>query len=501
MWARIALGMSFLLPVACAILRRLPQAAKPPRSPWLQRRHLGMSAGVPCAANLRKDAAEIMRSALDAADPRRSIRRAMRIENGVLELRAPEGDRRYELGSLRQILIVGFGKASAQMAAEVEDVLREGAPPEVFDGIRGVVVTKEGHADGLQLSKVCVREAAHPVPDSSGLKAAEEVAAVVRDAEEGTLILCCVSGGGSALLPAPADGLSLEDKQETTRLLLASGATIHETNLLRKHLSGVKGGRLAAMAHPARIESFVLSDVVGDDLDLIASGCTVPDAEGSTFEACLQLCAKYNLNGRLPARVMAHLQAGKDETPKAGDPRLEGARTILVGSNRAATELAAEKARNLGYHALVLSSVVEGEARQVAKVFAAIAKELRATQRPLPLPACIICGGETTVTLRGNGKGGRNQELALAAAIAAEGLEDTVIMSFGTDGTDGPTDAAGAVVDGQTVARAADLGLDAQDFLDRNDAYTFFDRVGGGALLKTGPTGTNVADVALVLVA
>jgi len=361
----------------------------------------------------------------------------------------------------------------------------------------GLGVTKRGH--GHPLRRCRLLEAGHPVPDEDGLRAAAEVERFVAGCAPGDWVLALLSGGGSALLPAPAGGISLAEKQAVTSLLLASGADIVEMNAVRKHLSRLKGGGLARAAAPARVATLVLSDVVGDPLDVIASGPTVPDP--STFADALAVVERRGLLERVPPGVRARLEAGARgeiaETPKPGDPLFARARTHLVATNRIALAAAARKARALGYRPLLLTSTLTGEAREVAGVLAAVAREARRSGHPLAPPCCILSGGEPTVTLRGNGKGGRNQELALAAALAVAGLEETVILSAGTDGTDGPTDAAGALADGATALRARAAGLDPRRHLEANDAYPLFDALGD--LVRTGPTQTNVMDVQLVL--
>jgi hydroxypyruvate reductase len=290
-------------------------------------------------------------------------------------------------------------------------------------------------------------------------------------------------------------------KQHTTKLLLNSGANIVEMNTVRKHLSSIKGGWLAALAHPARVLSLILSDVIGNSLDVIGSGITAPDS--STYADAVEILKRYELLSRVPAAVRERLEQGArgeaPETPKADHPAFSRTQNLIVGSNDLALNAARDRAKTLGYNPLVLSSFIEGETRDVARVHAAIAKEIRANQRPLRAPACIISGGETTVTIRGNGKGGRNQEFALAAAMDIDGLDGVVMLSGGTDGTDGPTDAAGAIADGMTARRARDRRLNAREYLADNDSYSFFDPLGD--LIRTGPTGTNVMDVRLVLVA
>jgi hydroxypyruvate reductase len=323
---------------------------------------------------------------------------------------------------------------------------------------------------------------------------------LAQQAGERDLVLCLLSGGGSALSPAPPPGITLKEKQQLTGLLLECGATINEINTLRKHLSRLKGGQLARCAAPATLITLVLSDVVGDRLDVIASGPTVPDP--STFAECHEIIAQYALAERLPGSIRTYLQRGLSgdipETPKAQDPVFARCQTVIIGSNRIALQAACAEAQALGYATLVLSSSVQGEAREIARFYAAIGREIRDSGMPLPPPACILSGGETTVTIQGAGKGGRNQEFALAAALDIAEWDGIVVLSGGTDGTDGPTDAAGAVADGQTLSRAQALGLDAESYLKRSDSYPFFAALDD--LLMTGPTGTNVMDIYLVLV-
>lgn len=425
---------------------------------------------------LRRHALSIFRAAVQAADPRRTVRAALEEQ---------------DLSRYRRIFVVGAGKASAAMAQAAEQVL----------GRRihgGWINTKDGHLAPLR--RVALHEASHPVPDARGVDGARRIAEIAAQAQEGDLLVCLISGGGSALLPLPLEPVTLEEKQETTKLLLGCGATIHEINAVRKHLSAIKGGRLARLAHPADVLALLLSDVVGDPLDVIGSGPTAPDT--STFATAWAVIEKYGLPAKIPARARRLLEdglAGKiEETPKPGDPCFRKTRNVIVGSNRLAVDAAARRARQLGYRPLVLSTTIEGETRDIAAMHAAIAREIVATGRPARPPVCLISGGETTVTLRGKGLGGRNQEFALAAAIEMEGLPGVLAFSAGTDGTDGPTDAAGAMADGATLARAAAMGLDAPRSLQHNDSYRFFQPLGD--LVMTGPTGTNVMDVRLVLV-
>ena len=436
---------------------------------------------------LRQHALEIFQAALKAVDPVEAIYRYVEVLDDGLQV----GGHRFAFSDYDRILVVGAGKAGAPMARALEELLGNHIA-------EGVIVVKEGH--GLPLAHVRIHEASHPVPDERGIKGAEEILALVKGAGERDLVLCLMSGGGSALLVAPADGVTLEDKQEVTRLLLACGADIHEINSIRKHLSRAKGGGLARFAYPATVVSLILSDVIGDDLNVIASGPAVPDT--STFDDTKQILDKYDIWNQVPPSVQRRIEQGLkgaiEDTPKAGDAVFKRCYSELVGTNIQALKAAESKAAELGYHTLILSSTVEGEAREVAKVLTAIAKEVRDSNNPLAEPACILCGGETTVTIRGDGKGGRNQELALASALAIDGLENVVVLAGGTDGNDGPTDAAGAIVDGHTLARARTEGLNPFNYLSRNDSYHFFQPLED--LVITGPTRTNVMDVYMVIV-
>ncbi len=436
---------------------------------------------------LRKDAVSIFEAGVRAVDPENAVKRHLRLGNGVLRVNGS----RYALSGFDNIYVIGMGKAAAPMARAVEDILG--------DRIRaGIINVKYGHTAALK--KVKINEAAHPVPDEAGLKGGRSIAGLLGKTGERDLVVFLISGGGSALLPLPAEGLTLDDKRELTERLLECGATIHEINVLRKHVSRVKGGRLARLAYPSTLISLVLSDVIGDDLDSIASGPTVPDR--STFGDCRKIIGKYGLEGKLPAEVVKYIErgeeGGEEETPKPGDPAFERTQNVIVGSNIAAARAAKEKASSLGYNSLILSTFIGGETAGAAKLHAAIAREVVSSGNPVDAPACIISGGETTVTIRGKGTGGRNQEFALATAVDIDGLENVLVLSGGTDGTDGPTDAAGAMADGSTVERARKLGLDANGHLRENDSYNFFKPLGD--LLITGPTNTNVMDLRVVLV-
>jgi glycerate 2-kinase len=444
------------------------------------------------------DLTEIFRAGLLAVDPYTLVRARLCVEDGRLSL---SGGRPINLAGFSRLLVIGAGKATAAMARAVEDALGS----RISDG---VIVVKAGHTEPLH--RVRQVEAGHPVPDARGQAGAEDIEALARSADEGTLVVSLISGGGSALLPAPwraaqaGFDISLEDKQRTTQALLACGATIQEINCIRKHVSRLKGGRLAALLYPATTVNLILSDVVGDRLDTIASGLTVPDE--TTFAQALAVVGKYGLEKTLPGPVVSLLRAGAagriGETPKPGDPVFGRVQNVLLGTNRVALEAAAAKARQKGYGTLVLSSRITGEAREVARVYAGIALDARSAHPAVAPPCCILGGGETTVTIRGTGKGGRNQELALSflseLAEAGEAAEGIYFLSAATDGTDGPTDAAGAFASRELAAHALARGLEPGPYLAANDSYGFFAQL--GALLKTGPTRTNVCDLQICIV-
>ncbi len=435
----------------------------------------------------RQDIVQIMQAALDAVNPTDAVLRFLKRQGRWLEV----AGRHYDLEEYDNIYVVGAGKASASMAMAVERVLGDRIT-------EGVINVKYGHTQPTQ--SIVLHEAGHPIPDEAGIAGAQQIAALLAGAREQDLVLCLVSGGGSALMTLPVTGITLDDMRVLTDKLLRVGATINEVNTIRKHIERIKGGNLARLAYPARVVALILSDVVGNPLDVIASGPTV--ADGSTFTQAYQLVQRYHLEDELSPSIVQHLKRGAageiPDTPKAGDPTLDRTQNVIVASNELAAHAAETKARDMGFHTMLLSTFIEGEAREVARVFAAIAREIAAYDRPLARPACLIAGGETTVTLRGQGKGGRNQELALAAALRIQGLDNVAIVSLATDGSDGPTDASGALAEGQTVQRAAACGLDAQAHLDRNDAYPFFASLHD--LLLTGPTNTNVNDLVFVFV-
>jgi hydroxypyruvate reductase len=439
--------------------------------------------------DLRIAAERLRRAALEAVDPARAVRRFARVRDGRLEL----AGRSFELARFSKVWLLGAGKAAVAMASAVAELTGER-----LSG--GLVVTKDGHVDRPLPAKVRVLEAGHPVPDARSLAAGRAIQALLDAVGPDDLVLLVLSGGGSALITLPVDGITLGELQATTDALLRSGATIDELNGVRKHLDVLKGGGVARLARGATLVTLALSDVPRDDPSVIASGPSIADP--STFAEACDLVERHGLRDRLPSSVVARLERGRagavPETPKPGEPLFETGAYVVVGSNRTAAEAALNAAHELGFHSLLLTTSLAGEAREVGKVVAALGREVRAYGRPVGRPGCLVLGGETTVTVQGDGKGGRNQELVLAAALALDGVRDVLVSAFGTDGTDGPTDAAGAVVTGDTIARARALGLDASHFLAENDAYRFFAALGD--LVMTGPTGTNVCDLVLVLV-
>lgn len=438
------------------------------------------------------EAEEIFRSSLDAVDPYQAVKRFVHIEGDKLLLGPRSREtHEFDLTKYDHISLVGGGKATAPMARALEDLLGKRME-------KGLIVVKYGFTEKLNATEII--EAGHPVPDQNGVQGARRILEFLKSAGERDLIFSVISGGGSALLPQPASKISLEEKQELTRDLLACGAGIDEINAVRKHISSSKGGQMARAAYPATTINLMLSDVVGDKMDVIASGPFVPDS--STFKDVDKIFRKYDLKD-IPNAIDVYVKEGVQgeipETPKANETVFEQVYNFIIGSNILALEAADRKAQEFGYKTLILSSMVEGETREVALVHTAIAKEINNTGYPIPPPACIISGGETTVTIRGSGLGGRNQEFCLAAALDLTGFtERVVVLSGGTDGNDGPTDAAGAVVDPLTVKRGRDYKMEAADFLSNNDSYRFFEKTGD--LLITGPTNTNVMDVRLVLI-
>jgi len=408
----------------------------------------------------------IFEAAVAAADPEKTIRKHLP--------KKPKG----------RTVVVGFGKGAAQMAQAFEKVWD--APFE------GIVVTRYGY--GAPCEKIEVLEASHPVPDENGLNAAQRLMDLVTGLTADDLVIALVCGGGSALLPAPDGKLSLADEIAVNEALLASGAPISAMNAVRKHVSKIKGGRLAALAHPARVVSLVVSDIPGDNPALVASGPTVPD--GSTRQDALKIVETYQM--KLPAAVMAHLQSSDADAPMPDDEQFAGHSVQVIASAAVSLEAAAEASRANGVPAVILSDAIEGEAREVGGVHAAIAREIAIRGRPFEKPVLVLSGGETTVTLRAKGKGGRNSEFLLALALGIDGIENIDALAADTDGIDGSEDNAGAFADGSTVARMRANGIDAKAMLQANNAWTAFNAVGD--LFVPGPTGTNVNDLRAILI-
>lgn len=427
----------------------------------------------------------LFQAALEAVDPYETVCRQVRLRRGQLSI----GAQHYSLQPKDRIVVVGAGKASARMAQALERQVG----PRIETGL---VVVKYGH--GAPTQRIRIVEAGHPVPDAAGIRASHMMIALIGRLKPNDLLIVLLSGGASSLLPSPPAGISLKDKQQTTKLLLRSGATIQEMNAVRKHLSRVKGGQLAA-ATPARVASVILSDVIGNDLGTIGSGPTAPDP--TTFREAWTILERYGVSTRVPMPVRRRMEAGLNnsvaETPKAGDALFRRVQNVLIGDNQAAVDAVARCAKEQGLHTLVLSTTVTGEAREIAKLFGAMAREIVAHGRPSRRPCCLVAGGETTVTMRGQGQGGRAQEFALAAALEIAGLPKVWVAGFATDGTDGPTPVAGAVVNGETVARAERGKLDLIGALQANDAYPVFKKLNGH--IMTGPTGTNVNDLYVLL--
>ncbi len=422
-----------------------------------------------------------------AVEARAATLRAMRRIGRILTV----AGQTFDFDAVRNLYVIGFGKASSAMAQAAEATL--------YGPITaGIVVTKYDHALPTQI--VAVREASHPTPDEAGIAATTEILALCDAAGPDDLVLCLVSGGGSALFECPVEGLTLEDVRETTRVLLVAGAPITALNVVRKHLSAVKGGQLARRVAPAALVTLILSDVIGDPLNVIASGPTVPD--NTTFAQALAVLDTYGVRAEVPGAVYRHLRDGArglfPDTPFAGKPFFARTHTAIIANAQRALDAVARAATAMGYPTLVLSGGMEGEARVTARLFVSMAWQARHYGQPVPGPVCLLAAGETTVTVTGSGVGGRNTEFALAAALALDGTEGIVIGALATDGGDGPTDAGGAVVHSHTVARARARGMDPAEYLRNNDAYTFFTHVGG--LARPGPTNTNVNDLMVALI-
>jgi glycerate 2-kinase len=445
--------------------------------------------GVGVYSKLRCDTLKILESALDAVDPKEAIYNKVKAEGSKLHV----DGKTYDLTRFRRVYLVGGGKAGGSMTEAIESLLGD-----KLTG--GVVNILQGTESKYHVKRVKLVGSSHPVPNEAGVRGVTEMLSIVTGLTSEDLVIVIISGGGSALMPSPAEGITLDDLQAITGRLLKRGATINDLNAVRKHLDSFKGGQLAKRCQPAEVLSLILSDVVGDPLDTIASGPTAPDS--TTWADAEKVLRKYdsweNTTEPIRRRIREGLDGKIPETPKADDPTFSKISNILVANNSYAAEAASKKAAKLGYHTMILSTMVEGEARHVGSVYAGIAREVASSSRPIDVPAAIIIGGETTVNVKGSGKGGRNQEVALSAA---KRIADTqcLVASLATDGIDGPTDSAGAIVDGATAGKIVKLNLSIDATLRDNDAYNLFEKIGD--LLITGPTGTNVNDLTLILVA
>ena len=443
---------------------------------------VGMRGGV--LARLRRHALRAVEAAIGSVTPRNSLKRNLRKRGSVLIA----ANRRMDLKRFERILVLGAGKASIGMAKYIEEVLGD-----FISG--GAVVAPRELAEEARLEKLEVLPSTHPIPSELGVKAASRILEYAEGVGEKTLTIFLLSGGASALLPMPADPLTLQDKVEVTRLLLASGASIDEINAVRRHISGIKGGLLGKKLSRGLVISLIISDVVGDKLEAIGSGPTAPDP--TTFRDAYEVLSRYGLWDKIPEAVRRRIRLGLDgkveETPKPGDPLFRRIVNLIVASVGDACKAAERYLRSRGYRSMILTRFMEGEAREIGVFAAGLLRQLSERRGR----HAIVMGGETTVTVRGGGTGGRNQELALSASIKLRDLGNCCLVSVGTDGVDGPTDAAGAIVDGETYQDALRLGLNPAEFLAENDSNTFFKRVGG--LIITGYTGTNVGDVVLLL--
>lgn len=425
--------------------------------------------------------------ALNAVDSKQMVKSKVSLKDSILNV----DEHSFDLRAFKNVYIVGGGKASGPMAEALEEILGN----RITTGVVNVPYGSKHKTRVIEL-----HEASHPLPDDAGVEGTRRMLEIAEQAEKDDLVICLISGGGSSLMPSPRSSISIEDKRELTQALLKSGATIREINTVRKHISAFKGGWLAKKAYPATLVSLILSDVVGDQLDFIASGPTVPDS--AMFVDSRKVLEKHGLWDIAPSSVRKVLSEGEKgliaETPKVGDSAFEKVYNVIIGNNRSAILAACECLKSAGLNTFLLTLPLEGEARNVGTMLAAVAREILASGNLVPKPLAIIAGGETTVTVTGKGLGGRNQELALSAALNLRDVNAVVVASMGTDGVDGPTDAAGAVVDEKSLERAAKLKLNPEEYLAENDSYRFFSKLGD--LIFTGPTGTNVNDISLIII-
>jgi len=443
--------------------------------------------GTPLNRKARKLTLESLEAALNAVDPHRIVKSRIHLGDSKLEI----DSHTFDLDKYDHVYVVGGGKASGSMAEGLEEVLGNRIS-------KGIVNVPEGNKTKTRI--ILLHEASHPMPNENGVKGTRRMIEIAEKAEKNDLIICLISGGGSSLMPLPRGDISISDKRLLTDALLKSGANINEINTIRKHISEFKGGWLAKKAYPATILNLILSDVVGDPLDFIASGPTVPDS--TTFNDAVGILKKYDLWSKTPESIKEVLLEGErgiiPETPKSNDEVFKKVVNVVVGNSRVACFAATEHLKMAGLNTLLLTATMEGEARQVAVALSSIAHEVSASNNPVTKPAGIIAGGETTVTVTGKGRGGRNQEFALAAALKLKDSDGLVMASLSTDGIDGPTNAAGAIIDGKTIERAKKAGLSPEKFLASNDSFHFFSKLDD--LICTGPTGTNVNDIAAIVV-
>ena len=436
-------------------------------------------------ARIKRLLKTLIQSSLDAADPNKAMKQSIIRKKHQLFV----NNIHYDLSQYQRVVCVGAGKASGHMARTLEQILDR-----YLEG--GVVIVKDGY--GSLTKRVRIVEASHPLPDARGVRSTQQIIKIVRSLSKQDLLIVLLSGGASSLLCAPAPSLTLTDKRRTTNMLLRCGASIHEINTVRKHLSSVKGGQLA-QATSAKILTLIMSDVVGDDLATIGSGPTVPDP--TTFQEAKTILEHYQILSSVPESIRKHLEHGihghLPETWKSRRQHSPRNQSITLANNRTAIDGMAKEAKRLGLHPYILDSPLQGEAKDLGTILGAMAKDIREFGNPVRPPACLIAGGEPTVTVTGKGKGGRAQECVLAAAQELAGLTNVVVAGFGTDGTDGPTDVAGAIADGKTVQQAKKKGMSIENTLERHDSYRFFHQVGGHII--TSPTHTNVNDIYLIL--
>ncbi|MHA1238921.1 MAG: glycerate kinase type-2 family protein [Candidatus Odinarchaeia archaeon] len=432
---------------------------------------------------------DLIEEALKSADPKLAVKNNLTLRGSLLKVK----NIKFNLDNFDHIFVVGAGKASGYMAVAAEEILGD----KISSGFVNIL---RGTKDRFKTERIQLNEADHPIPSEAGVQGARKIFEIAKKAGENDLLLCLLSGGGSALMPLPAPPVSLEDMKEITNLLLKSGANIVEINAVRKHISKISGGQLAAAAYPATVLSLIISDVVGDPLDVICSGATAPDE--STFSDAVKVLKKYNIWDKCPKSIKERITKGVNgdvpETPKKDDIIFSKVYNVIIASNRIAVEAVRKKAIEKKFNTLLLSTFIEGEASSIGTVLGGIAKEIEKYNDPIKKPAVVVSGGETTVTLTGRGNGGRNQGVALAAAFKIKGVKNAVFTSFGTDGIDGKSDAAGAIVDDYTIVRSEKLGLDPMYYLKENAEYHFFSKLGDAII--TGPTGTNVNDVMILLI-